>query len=829
MKQHIVTALLLFLPCCLPTRAQSPRQITLQDVKRAKELVTKMTLDEKISLISGNADGMSLRAIPRLGIPALQMHDGPQGIGQNIKGTCFPCDMLTAATWDRNMARLAGESLATDFRRHNTDVVPAPGVNIYRNTLCGRNSEYFGEDPYLTGETAKHYILGVQSKGVIAAVKHFATNDTERGRADINSNVDLRTLNEIYLAAFRKAVTEAGAGAVSDSRNRLYGLHATESRYLNIDLLRKKWGFKGIVMSDWGAVHSTVAAANGGLDLEMPTAEYWKPELIKDAMDKGLVSESTINEKVQHILQTMSAFGVLDKDSATQDATRENPELKAAALKIAENGITLLKNEDNTLPIVKQKFAVLGPNANTVACSGGGKVNCHSATTPWQGLKRTYGKLAHFIDPSTYTEPVDANGFKAEASSEQAGFRTEFFKNAKPEGKPAATAVQSVPEINDNTELPEGMQPTDFSARWTSVYTADENADVIFNFSVDGGYRMFVDDKPVCDEWHGRASKKGSACMSVEKGKAYNIRIEYRQASGRQKFTMDTHRINRSLMEKELSKYGTAVVVAGFDSDTESEGGNRTFNLPAGQDQLISNVAKTVKNVVVVINSGGGIDFKPWINSVKGIIMSWYPGEEGGTALADIISGKVNPSGKLPISIERNLEDNPAHGNFFPTCETRETTYKEGLFCGYRGYDKAGKSVMFPFGFGLSYTTFAYSGIKAVNMGSNRVRVSFKVKNTGTRAGDEVAQLYVKPVNPSVARPVKELKGYEKIHLEKGEAKTITIDLDKDAFSYYDIGAEDFVPDNCNYRILVGPYSDDLPLQIDAKPLPANDFPKQNR
>lgn len=304
--------------------------------------------------------------------------------------------MLTAATWDRDMAKLVGESLATDFKAHNTDVILGPGVNIYRATLCGRNFEYFGEDPYLASETAKQYIIGVQSKGVIATIKHFAANNMEWGRNYVNSNVDLRTLNEIYLATFRKAVKEAKVGAVMDSYNLLYGIHTTESRFLNIDLLRKQWGFKGIVMSDWGAVHSTVATANGGLDLEMPTSEYWKSELIKDAMNKGLVSEATINEKVQHILQTMSAFGVLDKDSSKKNENhegQESPELKAAALKIAENGITLLKNENDILPLGKQKFVVLGPNADKIARGGGsGQVNYYSAVTLWEGIRKTFGK-----------------------------------------------------------------------------------------------------------------------------------------------------------------------------------------------------------------------------------------------------------------------------------------------------------------------------------------------------------------------------------------------------------------------------------------------------
>ncbi len=821
MKLHIMIATAAFFFSPLFSQAQPLVEISAKDVNRAKELVAQMTLDEKISLISGNSDGMSLRAIPRLGIPALQMHDGPQGIGQGIKGVFFPCGMLTAATWDRNMAKLVGESLATDFKAHNTDVILGPGVNIYRATLCGRNFEYFGEDPYLASETAKQYIIGVQSKGVIATIKHFAANNMEWGRNYVNSNVDLRTLNEIYLATFRKAVKEAKVGAVMDSYNLLYGIHTTESRYLNIDLLRKEWGFKGIVMSDWGAVHSTVATANGGLDLEMPTSEYWKNELVKDAMSKGLVSEATINDKVQHILQTMSAFGVLDKDSTRNNENYEKqklPELKAAALKIAENGITLLKNENDILPLGKQKFVVLGPNADKIARGGGsGQVNYYSAVTPWEGIRKTFGKQATLLADGDYKAALPKNAFKPEKNSTQYGFKAEYFGNKTLGGTPIATRMEEQPYMDNNTKLPDGLQTTDYSVRWTGVFEAQETGIVFFELAGDDGYRLFVDNKQVCDEWRDQATKKTTYCLDAEKGKTYDIRVEYYQGTGDRIFKFEPYVTNYAKMDAQLQNFNTAVVCVGFDTDTETEGSDRTFNLPFGQDELIKHVAQKVGNVVVVINSGGGIDFKPWIYKVKGVIMSWYPGQEGGTALANILCGKVNPSGKLPMSIEKNWEDNPAHNDFYSSDESNEITYNEGLFYGYRGYEREGKSVMFPFGFGLSYTSFAYSDIKTANIGKNRVRITFKVRNMGQRAGAEVAQLYVRPLTPSVVRPIKELKGYEKVYLEKGETKTVTINLYEDAFSYYDVNTEGFVVDSGDYQILVGPYSDDLPLQTNVK------------
>lgn len=816
MKLRVITVGFICACGVLFSHAQTPVEITTKDINRAKELVSKMTLDEKLSLISGNDDGMSLRSIKRLGIPALQMHDGPQGIGQGIKGIMFPCGMLTAATWDRSMAKLVGESLATDFKNHNTDVILGPGVNIYRATLCGRNFEYFGEDPFLASETAKQYILGVQSKGVIATIKHFAANNMEWGRMDVNSNVDLRTLNEIYLTTFRKAVKEAKVGAVMDSYNLLYGLHTTESRYLNIDLLRKKWGFQGIVMSDWGAVHSTVATANGGLDLEMPNSDFWKPEKVKEALAKGLISEATINEKVQHILQTMSAFGVLDKDESKKAVPHEMPELKAAALKIAESGITLLKNEDDVLPIAKQKFAVIGPNADKIARGGGsGQVNYYSAVTPWAGIKKAFGKQASFISDSKYKTQLK-NAFFTDASMSHPGFKAEYFKNKNLEGEPALTRTEENPSIANDTKMPEGFTNANFSVRWSGVFKAQKDAAINFIITGDDGYRLIIDGKTVCNEWRDQAAKKASYKLNAKAGKTYNVAIEYYQGTGDQKFELDLFEYDLNKLGNILKDFNTAVVMVGYDTDTESEGSDRTFDLPDPQNELICNVASKVKNVIVVANSGGGFNFMPWIYNVKGVIMAWYPGQEGGTALANILKGTVNPSGKLPMSIEKKWEDNPVHDNFFSKNGEKEITYQEGLFYGYRGYDAQDKRPLFPFGFGLSYTTFSYSDIKAQPLGKNRLRVTFKVTNTGKRAGAEVAELYVCPLKSKVVRPVKELKGYEKVYLEKGASKTVAIDLNEDAFSYYDIETEDFVPDNGSFRILVGPSSDDLSLQTDV-------------
>lgn len=537
---------------------------------------------------------------------------------------------------------------------------------------------------------------------------------------------------------------------------------------------------------------------------------------VKEALAKGLISEATINEKVQHILQTMSAFGVLDKDESKKAVPHEMPELKAAALKIAESGITLLKNEDDVLPIAKQKFAVIGPNADKIARGGGsGQVNYYSAVTPWAGIKKAFGKQASFISDSKYKTQLK-NAFFTDASMSHPGFKAEYFKNKKLEGEPALTRTEENPSIANDTKMPEGFTNANFSVRWSGVFKAQKDAAINFIITGDDGYRLIIDGKTVCNEWRDQAAKKASYKLNAKAGKTYNVAIEYYQGTGDQKFELDLFEYDLNKLGNILKDFNTAVVMVGYDTDTESEGSDRTFDLPDPQNELICNVASKVKNVIVVANSGGGFNFMPWIYNVKGVIMAWYPGQEGGTALANILKGTVNPSGKLPMSIEKKWEDNPVHDNFFSKNGEKEITYQEGLFYGYRGYDAQDKRPLFPFGFGLSYTTFSYSDIKAQTLGKNRLRVTFKVTNTGKRAGAEVAELYVCPLKSKVVRPVKELKGYEKVYLEKGASKTVTIDLNEDAFSYYDVETEDLVPDNGSFRILVGPSSDDLSLQTDV-------------
>ena len=651
--------------------AKAQVQITPADKERASALVKQMTLEEKCRFIAG-ARSFYTVAIPRLGIPEIRMADGPQGVRNNTVSTQFPCGILTAATWNRDLAHRLGNSLADDCRARGVSILLGPGVNIYRAPMCGRNFEYFGEDPYLSGETAVHYILGVQEKGVMATVKHFAANNQEKARHTMSSDVDERTLQEIYFPAFRKAVQEGGVGAIMDSYNLVNSVHSTENAWMNKVVLRDQWGFEGIVMSDWTSVYSTIGAVNGGLDLECPKGVFFTPEKIMPLIGNGVLQESAIDEKVQHILQTFIAFGFLDKPQKDDSIPENNPASAATALDIAREGIVLLKN-DNTLPFTKKsKILVVGAN----------------------GIKMPHGGGSGEVTPF-YTISV-ADGL---------------------------TALHKKVTV--------------------------------------------IEDK--------------------------------------------------SLLEKEMALCTDIVYCCGFNRDLEGEAFDRPFSLTEKQLELMERIQKNLtarQHLTVVINSGGAVDMVPWMQGAHAILMAWYPGQEGGTAVAEILTGKVSPSGKLPISMEAAPEDNPSFATYFDKdSKQSRTSYSEGIFTGYRGYDKTGVKPLYPFGFGLSYSTFKYSNLTVEKHPDGKVEVSFDVTNTGKRDAAEVGQVYVRDISCSVPRPLKELKGYDKHFIGKGKTVRFSAVLDSDAFTFYSTASHSFVLEGGEFEILAGPSSADLPLK----------------
>lgn len=791
--------------------------ITSEAEQRAKEIIAKMTLKEKLRYISGYTGGFSICPVPRLGLPEVFMADGPQGIRNNTKSTMYPSGILSAATWNRDLNYRLGRGLGQDAKARGVGILLGPGVNIYRSPLCGRNFEYFGEDPYLSGEVAKQYILGVQSEGVIATIKHFAANNQEWDRHHVSSEVDERTLQEVYFAPFRKAVKEAHVGAVMNSYNLLNGVHASENRWLNIDILRDTWGFKGILMSDWVSVYSTVGAANHGLDLEMPTGEYLNEELLMPAIEQGLITEATIDLKVQHILQTLIAFGFLDKEPKDTSIALDNPHSRQTALDIAREGIVLLKNEGNMLPL-KGRTVVMGSNAEVLVTGGGsGFVSPFSTVSIAEGLEQLQKRnTIRLKDDLLFDDLKDA--IYADEGKRQKGFKAEYFKNVELKGTPDATCMENQIAHDWGTGVPlEGFPADGFSVRWTATYVPVTNGLVRMTMCGRGGYRAYINDQLICTDH----LPEREQVIEVEAGKKYRLRVEYHNYGGDARIGLKAGILNESLLKQTLAKAKNVVLCVGFnngdeDGGIEGEGADRSFALPKPRLELIRKVTSLHDNVVVVVNAGGGIDFSDWGDKVKAIVMAWYSGQEGGRAVAEILTGVISPSGKLPISIEHRWEDNPVSKSYYENmkfAEYKRTQYSEGIFMGYRGYDKSGIKPLYPFGYGLSYTTFAYGNLMVEKNGVNRVKVTFDISNTGKMDAAEVAQVYVHDVKSSVPRPYKELKGYEKVFLKKGETKRVTIELEDDAFSYYDMDKQRFVVEKGDFEILVGTSSECLPLK----------------
>lgn len=788
--------------------------ITPQVEQRAKEIVSRMTLKEKIEYISGYTS-FSLRPVPRLGLPEIKLTDGPQGIRNKTKSTLYPSGILSAATWNRSLVYKLGQGLGQDAKARGISILLGPSVNIYRAPMCGRNYEYMGEDPYLAGEAAKQYILGVQSEGVIATIKHFAANNQEWDRHHVSSDVDERTLQEIYFPAFRKAVKEANVGAVMNSYNLLNGVHATENKWLNIDLLRHTWGFKGILMSDWTSVYSAVGAANGGLDLEMPKGRYMNVEKLLPAIANGTVTEETIGLKVQHILQTLIAYGLLDKEQKDNNIPLDNPFSRQTALELAREGVVLLKNESDILPL-KGKTAVLGPNANRIPTGGGsGFVTPASTVSVSQGLGELQKKNALLLTDDVLYENIISQ-FYTDETRQSRGFRGEYFKNKKLDGQPSAVRTDSVIDYDWKAGAPlEGFPVDGFSIHWTSGYVPQTDELLKVCIGGDDGYRLFMNDKQIAGDWGNHAYSSREVVLEVKAGKEYRFRVEYYDSSWSALVKFEAYKLNEERLCKELAKVKNVVLCTGFNSNIEGEGFDRSFALPHHQEMFIKKIAALHPNLIVVLNAGGGVDLSAWEDAAKAIVMAWYPGQEGGRAVAEILSGKISPSGKLPISIERKWEDNPVYGSYYENLKAdyKRVDYSEGVFVGYRGYDRSGKEPLYPFGYGLSYSTFVYSNLIVEKIDDHRMKVSFDIKNTGRMDASEVAQVYVHDVVASVPRPLKELKGYEKVFLKKGESKRLSIELNEDAFSYYDMDRHQFIIEKGDFEIWVGPVSNQLPLK----------------
>jgi beta-glucosidase len=718
-------------------KAAAPANAPYQDAKlpaekRVADLLSRMTLEEKATMLSGSG-WMESAPIERLGIPAIKMADGPMGVRSwagssaitNLPGgtlkvlsTSFPSGVAMAATWDTDLVQREGQAIGQEVKALGRDMILGPTVNINRVPLWGRNFEGYGEDPYLAGRMGVAYIKGVQGEGVIPSVKHFDANNEEYERHRVDAHIDERALREIYLPAFKAAVQEADAWTVMSAYNLVNGAHMAENMPLLHDVLQKEFGFKGFVISDWGSTYSTAPTVNAGMDLEMPggppmkawmekpatlaagNSDGWLvPEKVLAEVKAGHIAEATIDDNVSRILRVIFVSGLFDHPHAAGGEV-DTPAQQAVALQGATEGIVLLKNANSLLPLDAAKLhsiAVIGPNAAVARTGGGGSslVRPKYAVTPLDGIREKLGKDAE-------------------------------VKTALGVGMEGEDPAQDTPEAR--------------AKLLSEAVDAAAHADV-------------------------------------------------------------------------------AVVVVGRSSKLEAESFDvKTMDLPAGQDELIQAVEKANPRTIVVLNTGDPVTMTKWIDKTPALLDMWYGGQEGGHALAAILFGDANPSGKLPVSLPKRFEDSPAYGHY--PGENLKVDYAEGIYVGYRYFDTKKVEPQFPFGFGLSYTKFDYSDLSSVpsfDFGPtshlNGLWVSFKVTNSGARAGAEVAQLYVHDGSAKIDRPLRELKRFSRIELKPGESQTVHFKLDREAFSYWSPATKSWVIDPGSFEIQIGSSSRDIRLQ----------------
>ncbi len=805
---------------------------------KIETLLKQMTLEEKVSLTAGTSMWYTA-GVERLGIPAIKVTDGPNGArGGSFFGgptsACFPVGVALAATWNPALVERVGMALAEEAKTKGAHVLLAPTVNIHRSPLSGRNFECYSEDPYLSARLAVAYVKGVQSQNVGATIKHFVCNDQEFERNTISSEVRERALREIYLPPFKAAVEEAGVWSVMASYNKVNGTFASENSYTLQDILKGEWGFEGLVMSDWFGTKSTVDAANNGLDLEMPGPPAWRGDKLLQAVKDGRVSEAAIDDMVRRLLRIVTKVSATEN---TEEQAIDRPEHRALIREAAAEGIVLLKNERDVLPLDEnkiKKLAIIGPNAKVARIQGGGsaQVTPHYAITPFDGITARAGdsiEIGYELGCTNYkmTPLIDPAHLVAPDPERKQGLVVEYFDNLDLSGEPVAQEAQDRTEIMWIGELPSPINRDTFSARITGTFTPEETGIYTFGLSSAGPSRLFVDDQQVIDNWTawtpggeafmGAGSPERTVEIEMRAGQPYQLRLEY---SKQQTTFLAGVRLGclppipEDAIERAVAlaaQSDVALIFAGLSHEWESEGFDRPdMELPDDQVELIRKVAAANENTVVVLNTGSPVAMD-WLDRVAGVVQAWYPGQECGNSIADVLFGDVNPSGRLPLTFPRRLEDNPAYINY--PGEDGKVYYGEGIFVGYRYYDKKKIEPLFPFGHGLSYTTFEYRNLSISPSQAESpegIKVTVDVQNTGTRAGEEVVQLYVRDPDTSVVRPEKELKAFHKVMLEPGETKTVEFTLGHDALAYYDTGQRGWFAEAGEYEVLIGHSSRDI-------------------
>jgi beta-glucosidase len=792
-------------------------------------LVDQMTLQEQVSILSG-ADFWSVPAIARLNIGTLRVTDGPNGargggslIG-GVKSAAFPVGIALGATWNPDLLGEIGVALAEEVKSKGAHVLLAPTVNIHRSVTNGRNFECYSEDPELTSALAVAYIRGLQSQGVAATIKHFAGNESEIERTTMSSNIDERSLREIYLRPFEAAVKDAGTWAIMSSYNRLNGTYTAENHWLLTEVLRDDWGYDGVVMSDWFGSRSTAPTMNAGLDLEMPGPSRDRGDKLLAAVAAGAVLPETVRLRALNMLRLMQRTGAISDHAEWVERADDRPEHHALIRRAGAEAAVLLKN-DGLLPLSapKGRVAVIGPNAQIAQIMGGGsaQLNPHYAVSPWQGLVNRFGEAnLDFAAGCTNHrwEPIWSGDLTVE-----------YFANTTLSGPAAHSAPMAEAAAFWFEPVADGkVDAAAFSARISGSYTATESGLHRFGLVSAGFSKLYIDGRLVADAWSGWTKGRtffeegcdevvGTATLLA--GVTHQITVEFATRPA-DNLLISALRVGiaRPLGDADIAHAAqvaagaeTAIVFVGRSGEWDTEGSDLMgIALPGRQDELVAAVLKANPRTVVVLQTGGPVEL-PWMEKAPAILQAWYPGQECGNAIADVLFGDAEPSGRLPQTFPKRWEDNPTRSQdpeIYPGLDG-VVRYDEGLFIGYRHYDAQGVAPMFAFGHGLGYTSFDLSDL-TVQAKDDGAQATVRVVNTGARRGSAVVQAYVSDLVASVSRPARELKAFAKVMLEPGESREISLDLPARAFAFWDQPARGWRIEAGAFDVAVGLASDDI-------------------
>lgn len=815
--------------------APSPEASSARPPKTAPALLAAMTREEKAALLAG-ADDWHFHGVPRLGVPSIKVTDCGHGVTlcgpESSPATCFPTGIGMASTWNADLLECAGRVIGRESRALGCSILLGPKINLHRHPLNGRSFETFSEDPWLAGLLGAAVIRGIQSEGVGACVKAMTANNQQSDQQTVSSEVDERTLREIYLRAFELAIEEGEPCSIMTAYNKLNGEYCSESEWMIRQIIKTDWEFPGFVVSDWRAVNNQ-AVYRSGLDLEMPgPGKFLNRTAVLRALDEGLLTEEELNDKAGRILGAILLYG--HDESETMEQQLDTPENRHTALQVAEESIVLLKNENGLLPLDPRKLRrilVTGPNASHARLGGGGSasVTPFYSISPLDGIREICGSEVEvrFLEGcslvgsmETITDHFSHAGEKSERVN---GLRADFFNTPEPGAKPDAS--KSVPQVDFSwgwASPGPGVSRGYYSVRFHGQLTpTTSGCHRIGVYAQEGCVRLAINGVTLIEAWddakNGNFEEKyqtrylTTECK-LEAGQPADIELSYGKRAARAGVRLEwempggENRIERVV--KEAREADVVVVCAGLSNLFEGGAHDRsTIDIPDAQRELIERIASVNPRTIVALNSGGVLGL-PWEPVVPAILQTWYPGQEGGRALARILFGQTNPSGHLPDTIPHRLEDHAAMRNY--PGDGAKVKYEEGLFIGYRHFDQADINPHFPFGFGLSYTEFTFSAPRLSSPAmkrDGRLEVTVVVKNNGRRAGKAVAQLYIRPIGSPLARPEKELRAFEKVALLPGEEKSVVFSLGRREFEFFDPQGGGWRVSPGRYEILIGAHS----------------------